>query len=126
MALPVRIGATVTLADLSRDPYPIFGRLGEPLTDAEIRRNASIIFFGGISTVEALILDSLRKHLGFAYGPHACLGLHLARLEARVALETLLTRLPGLEPLPGQAIVVEGYEFRQPRRLAVRWSTTRP
>jgi cytochrome P450 len=33
--------------------------LAQRLTDEEIRRNMSIIFFGGISTVEALILNSL-------------------------------------------------------------------
>lgn len=178
----------------------------ERLSDAEIKRNASIIFFGGISTVEALILNCLfalfthgqvlqrvkgnvalipalleevmrwqspvqsamrhattdvvlegvqiragetvscmlgaanrdpavfpdpdrfdidrpnaRKHLGFAFGPHACLGSNLAKLEVRVALETLLSRLTDLEPAPDEPMTVEGYEFRQPRRLVARW-----
>lgn len=34
-----------------------------------------------------------RDHLAFSDGPHICLGAPLARLEARVAFETLLTRL---------------------------------
>jgi cytochrome P450 len=40
-------------------------------------------------------------HLSFAAGPHLCLGAKLARLEMRVALETVLDRLPGLRWDPG-------------------------
>jgi cytochrome P450 enzyme len=36
-------------------------------------------------------------NLSFGRGPHFCLGAHLARLEARVVLRTLLTRFPGME-----------------------------
>ena len=35
-----------------------------------------------------------RQHLAFAWGPHMCLGLHLARMETRVVLNQLLDRLP--------------------------------
>jgi len=37
------------------------------------------------------------KHLAFGIGPHFCLGAPLARQEAQIALQTLLTRMPNLK-----------------------------
>ena len=36
-------------------------------------------------------------HLGFGHGPHVCLGMQLARIEAREAIAALLTRFPAAE-----------------------------
>ncbi|WP_246512235.1 cytochrome P450 [Polycladomyces abyssicola] len=44
-------------------------------------------------------LDITRKHnphIGFGYGIHYCLGAPLARLEAKIAISTLIKRIPGL------------------------------
>ncbi len=41
-------------------------------------------------------LTETKRHLAFSWGIHHCLGAHVARLTARVALETLLTRIPTL------------------------------
>ena len=51
------------------------------------------------------VTRNTQGHLAFGYGVHFCLGAPLARLEARVALEQVLDRLPGLRraddaPLP--------------------------
>lgn len=174
------------------------------LSDEEVSRNALIMFFGGISTVEALILNclfallshpealarvigdrsllgpaldetvrwlgpvqsatrhiladqaigdvtipagsivncmlgaanhdpnifprpdrfdidrpNLGQHLGFATGPHLCIGRHLALAEAGAAISALLDRAPGLA-LAHPATPV-GHEFRQPHSLHLRW-----
>ena len=47
-----------------------------------------------------------RQHLAFAWGPHMCLGLHLARMETRVALTQVLDRLPEPAPRPRRRAAV--------------------
>lgn len=63
-----------------------------------------------------------RRHLAFAHGPHVCLGVHLARLEARTALAALLQRLPRLRLDPDRPSSVRGLVFRKPPTLHVLWS----
>lgn len=43
-------------------------------------------------------------HLAFGSGPHTCVGIHLARLEARVFLEELLAAVPDWRLEPGAVI----------------------
>jgi cytochrome P450 len=64
--------------------------------------------------------ENANRHLAFARGPHFCLGVHLARLEARAALGALL-RLPGLRLGPDGAAPPTGLVFRKPAALPVRW-----
>jgi cytochrome P450 len=63
-----------------------------------------------------------RTHLAFAQGPHACIGLHLARLETRLALEAALDGWPDLRLATG-ATPPSGVIFRKPRSLPVTWQT---
>jgi cytochrome P450 len=63
-----------------------------------------------------------RRHLAFAQGPHVCLGIHLARLEARAGLAALTQRLPGLRLDPDRPASVQGLVFRKPPALHVRWA----
>jgi cytochrome P450 len=62
-----------------------------------------------------------RRHLAFAQGPHVCVGVHLARLEARTALGALLARLPKLRLDPERMPEVRGLVFRKPPRLDAVW-----
>jgi cytochrome P450 len=62
-----------------------------------------------------------RLQLAFAYGPHYCLGAHLARLEAVIALRACFERLPGLRLDETRPSAPYGLVFRKPPELAVRW-----
>jgi cytochrome P450 PksS len=63
------------------------------------------------------------RHLGFGLGVHYCLGAPLARVEARVALAALLSRVP----LPHLAVPAADLRWhtnpilRGLRRLPLRW-----
>jgi cytochrome P450 len=61
-----------------------------------------------------------QNHLAFGTGQHQCLGMHLARLELRVGLDEILTRLPNLRLDPDAAPpVIQGFAFRGPEGIPV-------
>ena len=70
--------------------------------------------------------DNARQNLAFARGPHFCLGVHLARLEARAALRAALSQLPGLRLDPDHPAAPRGLVFRKPPSLPVRWDAAGP
>ncbi|MGH7287871.1 MAG: cytochrome P450, partial [Myxococcota bacterium] len=62
-------------------------------------------------------------HLAFGFGPHFCLGANLARLEATIALETLLARTRAIEPAwSGELPIHPSPVFRGVTSLPVRLS----
>jgi cytochrome P450 len=66
-----------------------------------------------------------KHHLSFGDGAHKCLGMHLARLEMRILLNTVLDRLPGLHLDPGaEDPHIHGLIFRSPPNLPVRFGRT--
>ena len=69
-----------------------------------------------------VLRDNARRHLAFAHGPHACIAMHLARLETSTAVERLLARLPGLRLDPDHPTAPRGLVFRKPPELRVLWA----
>jgi cytochrome P450 len=63
-------------------------------------------------------------HLAFGRGIHYCVGAPLARLEAKVAIEVLGQKLPGLRLAPGASLEhVPVMLFRGLTRLPVLWDS---
>jgi cytochrome P450 len=86
------------------------------------------VFLGSANRDERRYVDPDRfdihrtpvPHVSFGSGPHMCLGMHLARMETRVALDALLERLRELRldsDAPSPRIV--GHVFRSPDALPV-------
>ena len=67
--------------------------------------------------------DIFRKRfppVAFGFGPHVCLGQHLARMETTVAVNALLDRLPNLRMDPAaEDVHITGLMFRSPVSLPV-------
>lgn len=72
------------------------------------------------------IFDIHRKpnpHITFAVGPHSCLGMHLARMENRVALQAIVERLADVRLDPESATPqIVGMPLRSPDGLPVVFS----
>jgi cytochrome P450 len=96
---------------------------GDQVTVSIAGANRDPAVFGDPDVFDLRRADAGRQ-LAFAHGPHFCLGAHLARLEARVAVETVLARLPGLRLDPGHGSAPRGLVFRKPPDLRAHWDVT--
>lgn len=63
-----------------------------------------------------------QAHIAFAGGIHMCLGMHLARMETRVMLNSLLDRVANLALAPGEDAKIVGVTFRSPNKLPVTFT----
>src|SRR6201993_1346575 len=99
VAIPAGTHVSVSVAAANRDPT----RYPDPNRFDPTRRNIAHLTFGG--------------------GPHLCLGMHLARMEAAVAIDALLDRLPDLRlDASAPAPHVVGVAFRSPASLPVEFT----
>jgi cytochrome P450 len=97
-------------------------RAGDPVTVSIAGANRDPAIFPDPDRFDVRRPNATR-HLAFAHGPHFCLGAHLARLEARIAVATLLDRLPQLRLDNRYPATPRGLVFRKPTELRARWST---
>jgi cytochrome P450 len=97
-------------------------RAGDPVTVSIAGANRDPAIFPDPDRFDVRRPNATR-HLAFAHGPHFCLGAHLARLEARIAVATLLDRLPQLRLDDRYPATPRGLVFRKPTDLRARWST---
>ena len=66
------------------------------------------------------------RHIAFGHGIHFCLGAPLARLEARVALNAMLDRLPGDWQLAEQPMeIVKSFIVFGAKKLPMSWGLER-
>jgi cytochrome P450 len=64
----------------------------------------------------------LKPHIGFANGPHVCLGMHVARAEITTAVGALIDRLPNLRlDLEAEQPRIIGMYERGPSEINVLW-----
>lgn len=68
--------------------------------------------------------ENANKHIAFSHGIHFCLGAPLARLEARIAFESLTQRVPDLRlSPPHQSFDFDpNMSFRGPKELWAEWT----
>lgn len=62
-----------------------------------------------------------RQHTTFALGPHACLGIHIARAQTIAAVDAVIRGLPDLA-LGRDAVGPRGLVFRKPIAVTAAWS----
>ncbi len=63
-----------------------------------------------------------QANISFAGGIHMCLGMHLARLETRVMLNSLFDQVADLTLAPDEDARIVGLTFRSPNKLPVTFA----
>lgn len=94
-----------------------------------IRKGEKVVLFFVSANRDEAVFDApqtfniARKpnpHMGFGKGSHFCLGVHAARLEAKVLFEYILSRKSKIE-LAGTPEKLASYMFSGHAKLPIRW-----
>ncbi|SDU79423.1 cytochrome P450 [Gordonia westfalica] len=80
------------------EPYELRGRLVEPgdrfmLLYQSGNRDSDVFVDPDVFNIDR----RPNKHIAFGYGPHMCIGQHLARIELRIMFEELLPKIEAIE-----------------------------
>lgn len=114
---PTRIPDLVNEGLRWASPVKQFTRRAERdyvLSGQEIRKGERLMLLYQSANRDAEIFESPdefhfdrkpNKHIAFGYGPHMCIGQHLAKQELRIMLEELLPRITGIEVTGGRKVV---------------------
>jgi cytochrome P450 len=70
---------------------------------------------------DEVILGRKTRYLSFGYGPHLCVGMHLARREMRIALEEFLTAIPEFRIQDGYTVKTHTGGILQPDKMPLVW-----
>jgi cytochrome P450 len=65
---------------------------------------------------------SPNRHVAFSFGPHRCIGSHLARRELVIAIEEWVNRVPSFEIKPGADVRMHGGVVFGVDQLPLTWS----
>ena len=71
-----------------------------------------------------VVLNRRPKQVSFGYGPHLCVGMHLARREMRIAMEEFLSAIPEFR-IPDGCTVRSYLGMIQPVELPLAWPARR-
>jgi cytochrome P450 len=63
----------------------------------------------------------VNRHVAFSYGPHRCVGSHLARREVVIAIAEWLARVPAIRIKEGTAPVAHGGTVYGVQKLELAW-----
>jgi cytochrome P450 len=63
-----------------------------------------------------------QPHVGFGHGPHACVGLQLARVQIDVAIQAVVRRFASMTPAEPDPDWKANRLLRGPKRLMVDWT----